>query len=93
MSYVIPSLVALTLLVCGAVSSLPLLVTRTVPKSQPTLAAEPLGSPNWIVEAPGHRWFVDGAPISRLDLANRLPLGGNRGCGTFSLPPPCRWAK
>ena len=78
LNYAVPSLVALTLLVCGAVASLPLLVTRTVPKSQPPLAASPLGNPHWIVEAPGDRWFVDGDPISRLDLANRLRLDGEQ---------------
>ncbi len=83
MTYALPALVALTLLVCGAVASLPLLVTRTVPKSQPPLAAEPLGSPHWIVEAPGDRWFVDGSPISRLDLANRLRLDGEQGLQHF----------
>jgi len=51
MNYAVPSLVALTLLVCGAVASLPLLVTRIVPKSQPPLAASPLGNPHWIVES------------------------------------------
>ncbi|MCX5954168.1 MAG: hypothetical protein NTZ40_11905 [Cyanobacteria bacterium] len=83
MSYAVPSLVALTLLVCGAVASLPLVVTRTVPKSQPPLTAEPLGNPHWIVEAPGDRWFVDGAPISRLDLANRLRLDADQGLQHF----------
>jgi|688.fasta_scaffold169550_2 hypothetical protein len=78
MNYAVPSLVALTLLVCGAVASLPLLVTRTVPKSQPPLAASPLVTHHWIVEAPGDRWFVDGDPISRLDLANRLRLDGEQ---------------
>lgn len=83
MSYAVPSLVALTLLVCGAVASVPLIVTRTVPKSLPPLAAEPSGSPHWIVEAPGDRWFVDGAPISRLDLANRLRLDPEQGLQHF----------
>jgi hypothetical protein len=83
MSYAVPSLVALTLLICAAVASMPLVVTRTVPKSQPPLAAEPLGSPHWIVEAPGDRWFVDGAPISRLELANRLRLDPEQGLQHF----------
>jgi hypothetical protein len=83
MSYAVPSLVALTLMVCGAVASLPLLVTKTVPKSQPPFAAENLGSPHWIVEAPGDRWFVDGDPISRSDLAHRLRLDGEQGLQHF----------
>jgi len=83
MSYALPSLVALTLLVCGAVASLPLLVTRTVPKSLPPLAAQPLGSPHWIVKAPGDHWFVDGDPISRLDLANRLRQDSDQGLQHF----------
>ena len=83
MNFAVPSLVALTLLVCGAVASLPLLVSRTVPKSQPPLAEQPLGSPHWIVEAPGDRWFVDGDPISRLDLANRLRQDREQGLQHF----------
>jgi len=83
LNYAVPSLVALTLLVCGAVASLPLVVTRTLPKSQPPLAASPLSSHHWIVEAPGDRWFVDGDPISRADLANRLRLDGEQGLQHF----------
>jgi hypothetical protein len=83
MSFAVPSLVALTLLVCGAVASLPLVVLRTVPKSQPPLAEQPLGSPHWIVEAPGDRWFVDGDAISRRDLANRLHQDGDQGLQHF----------
>jgi len=83
MSFAVPSLVALTLLVCGAVASMPLLVTRMVPKSLAPLTEQPLGSPHWIVEAPGDRWFVDGDPISRLDLANRLRQDGDQGLQHF----------
>jgi len=83
LNYAVPSLVALTLLVCGAVASLPLVVTKTVPKSQPPLAASPLSTHHWIVEAPGDRWFVDGDPISRSDLANRLRQDGEQGLQHF----------
>jgi hypothetical protein len=83
MSYAVPSLVALTLLVCGAVASLPVVVTRTIPKSQPPLAEQPVGTPHWIVEAPDDHWFVDGDPISRLDLANRLSQDGEQGLQHF----------
>ncbi len=83
MSNALASLVALTLLVCGAVASLPVLVTRTIPNSQPPLSEQPLGSPHWIVEAPDDRWFVDGDPISRVDLANRLSQDGDQGLQHF----------
>ncbi len=78
MSFAVPSLVALTLLVCGAVVAVPGLVAVRVPRAQPSLDGSPTGHGHWIVLAPGDHWFIDGDPISRLDLANRLKMDGSQ---------------
>lgn len=65
------SLVGLTLLVCGSVASLPLLVRDSQPRSRPQPSTVPLQE-LWIVQAPGDRWFLAGRPISRVELGRRL---------------------
>ena len=58
------SLMALTLLVCGAVASVPEIAISRPPRSQPPADArhrEDL----WIVQAPGDRWYLAGRSISR----------------------------
>jgi hypothetical protein len=65
-------LVGLTLLVGGVTAAVPVVLREREPqqRSQPELppGAERLR----IVQAPGDRWFINGEPISRQALAERL---------------------
>lgn len=72
MSQTLPALVALTLLVCGAVAAVPAVVVERHPRQRPLppllVGAEVLR----VVQAPAQRWFLNGAPIDRAVLAQRL---------------------
>ncbi len=71
MSYALPCLVGLTLLLCGSVASLADLVRERQPRVRAT-AATTLTSPLWIVRGPGDRWFLNGEPVYRSRLAGVL---------------------
>lgn len=75
MSFALPSLVGLTLLVCGVVASVPAVVAERSPRQRPlgpvVAGAERLR----IVEGPGDRWYLNGVPVSRATLRNRLARG------------------
>jgi hypothetical protein len=57
------ALVGLTLMVCGAVATLPAVVRERIPRPQPVAAGLP-PQEVWIVRGPQERWFVDGRPLS-----------------------------
>ena len=61
------SLVALTLLICGGVASVPEIALARLPRSQPAGDGQ-RREDLWIVQAPGQRWFLAGQPISRTAL-------------------------
>lgn len=71
MSLALQSLVALTLLVCAGVASLPLITGAAAPRPDPGM---PPGSAAAVrvVEAPGGRWYLDGEPIAAAALASLL---------------------
>jgi len=69
MSLMLQSLVALTLLTCGAVAAVPVAADADAPLS---VAGESLR----VVEAPGGRWFLNGDPIGRGALADLLRQQG-----------------
>jgi hypothetical protein len=73
MTLLLQSLVPLTLLTCGAVAALPVLVDRPEPVAAD--AEAPMagaGESLRLVEAPGSRWFLNGDPIGRVALADLL---------------------
>ena len=77
MSLMLQSLVALTLLTCGAVAAEPVVVDRPEPVAAD--ADAPLavaGESLRVVEAPGGRWFLNGDPIGRGALADLLRQQG-----------------
>lgn len=67
MSLALQGLVAMTLLVAGAVAALPLLVGAADPRPDPAVTSLG-GQPLRIVEAPGGRWYLRGDPIGRPSL-------------------------
>jgi len=75
-TFALPCLLGLTLLVCGVVASVPAVVAERSPRQRslgPVAAdAERLR----IVQGPGDRWYVNGVPVSRVTLSNRLAGGG-----------------
>jgi hypothetical protein len=74
------SLTALTLLICGAVAGLPAIVRPSMLRSVPRSVPQASGSMDrelWVVQAPGERWFLNGAAISRDQLATRLRRSGS----------------
>lgn len=71
MTLALQSLVGLTLLIAGAVASLPLLIGRAAPKPDPG-APDSSGPLLRVVEAPGGRWYLRGDPIARPSLASLL---------------------
>jgi hypothetical protein len=71
MSFALPCLVGLTLLLCGSVAALADLARERQPRPRPQLGVA-LASPLWIVRGPGDRWFVNGEPVSRSRLAGVL---------------------
>ena len=77
MTLMLQSLVALTLLTCGAVAAVPVLVDRPEPvpaDADASLAGA--GESLRVVEAPGGRWFLNGDPIGRGALADLLRQQG-----------------
>jgi hypothetical protein len=60
MSQALPSLVALTLVVAGAVAAVPAVVVERLPRQRP------------LPSVPGDRWYLNGSPIPRAALAERL---------------------
>lgn len=77
MSLMLQSLVALTLLTCGAVAAVPVVVDRPEPvaaDADAPLAVD--GESLRVVEAPGGRWFLNGDPIGRVALADLLRQQG-----------------
>lgn len=72
MSQALPSLVALTLVVAGAVAAVPAVVVERVPRQRP-LPSVPVDAETLrLVQAPGDRWYLNGSPIARAALAERL---------------------
>ena len=72
------SLTALTLLICGAVASLPAIVRPSMLRSQPQTSGS-VDRDLWVVQAPGERWYLNGVAISPEHLAARLRIAGRSG--------------
>ena len=69
MNLALLSLLSLTLLLCGAVASLPAVTRRVEPRSTaPAAAVQNL----WVVQGADQRWYLSGAPIERAELGARL---------------------
>ena len=77
MTLILQSLVALTLLTCGAVAAVPVMVDRPEPVAADAEAPMEVGGESLrVVEAPGGRWFLNGDPIGRVALADLLRQQG-----------------
>ena len=77
MSLMMLSLVTITLLTCGAVVALPVVVDRPEPVAADADASLAVaGESLRVVEAPGGRWFLNGDPIGRVALAQLLRQQG-----------------
>jgi len=77
MTLMLQSLVTLTLLTCGAVAAVPVMVDRPEPVAADAEASLALaGESLRVVEAPGGRWFLNGDPIGRGALADLMRLQG-----------------
>jgi hypothetical protein len=76
MTLMLQSLVALTLLTCGAVAAVPVVVNRPEPVAADADALAVAGESLRVVEAPGGRWFLNGDPIGRGALADLLRQQG-----------------
>jgi hypothetical protein len=72
MNLSLPCLVALTLLLCGAVAALPTVVRDRPPQPRPLPAATAGAERLRIVLGPGQRWYLNGEPIPQAALAARL---------------------
>lgn len=72
MNLAMPALVALTLLVCGGVALGPDLLHERSPKLRQRPATASLEKPIWVVRSGSGRWYLDGDPISRSNLTQRL---------------------
>jgi len=78
MSLMLQSLVALTLLTCGAVAAVPVVVARPEPvASEGDPAAAMAGESLRLVESAGGRWFLNGDPIGKVALADLLRQQGS----------------
>jgi hypothetical protein len=75
MTFVLPGLVGLTLLVCGVVASVPAVVTERAPRQRPQGPVGADAERLRIVQGPGDRWYVNGVPVSRATLRIRLAGG------------------
>lgn len=84
MTFAVPCLVAITLLLAGAVAGLPEIWREATPR-QRDLPAAITGHSRWIVVAPGQRWYLDGQAVSRGRLA--AILSGPRQEGEVRLLP------
>jgi hypothetical protein len=65
-------LVGLTLLVGGVTATVPLVLREREPQQRNRPELPPSAERLRIVQAPGDRWFINGEPISRQALAERL---------------------
>ncbi|MEB3256199.1 MAG: hypothetical protein VKJ05_07415 [Synechococcaceae cyanobacterium] len=72
MNLALPSLVALTLVVLGAVASVPAIVREPTPRQHQAQPRLPQAEVLRVVEAPGDRWYLHGRPIPRAVLGDRL---------------------
>ncbi len=72
MTLALPSLVGLTVLVAGVVAVVPAVVVERVPRQRPLPAVPADTETLRVVQAPGERWFLNGTPIPRATLAERL---------------------
>lgn len=72
MNLVMPALVAVTLLVGGAVALVPDLWLARSPRLRQPPANVSLEKPIWLVLSGNGRWYWNGDPISRSTLAQRL---------------------
>ena len=73
MSLALQSLVYLTLIVCGAVAAMPLVVGGPEPVAEEGNDADSIPPETLrVVESPGGRWFLNGEPITRSSLGNLL---------------------
>ena len=72
MNLVMPALVALTLLSCGAVAVVPDLWIERSPRLRARPATASLVKPIWVVRSGSGRWYLNGEPISSPQLAQRL---------------------
>lgn len=72
MSFALSCLVALTLLVGGVTATLPGVVREREPRQRPRTALPAGAELVRLVQTPGDRWFINGEPIGRQALADRL---------------------
>ncbi len=75
MTFALPCLLGLTLLVCGMVASLPAVVSERTPRQRPQGPVAAGDERLRVVQGPGDRWYVNGVPVSRATLRNRLAGG------------------
>lgn len=87
MTFALPCLVALTLLVCGATAVVPTAIRERLPRPQPLRPGDG-GSSLWLVQAPPQRWFLAGRAIDRSDLESLLRR--DRPGGTLHYLPSSR---
>ncbi len=76
MNLALPSLVGLTLLLCGVVAAVPALVAERTPRQRPLEAVVADAERLRIVQGPGDRWYVNGTSMGRAALGERLGRGG-----------------
>jgi len=77
MTLMLQSLVVLTLLTCGGVAAVPVVVGRPEPVAADADASlDVAGESLRVVEAPGGRWFLNGDPIGRDALADLMRQQG-----------------
>ena len=72
MNLALPSLVALTLVILGAVAAVPAIVEERLPRQRPPQPRLPEAEVLRLVEGPGDRWYLNGVPIRRAVLRDRL---------------------
>lgn len=72
MNHALSCLVGLTMLIGGVTAAVPVVLREREPR-QRTMPALPAGVERLrLVQAPGDRWFLNGEPIGRPALAERL---------------------
>ena len=75
MTPALPWLAALAVLVMGAVASVPAVVAERKPRQRPVPAHPADAEVLRVVQGPGDRWVLNGIPIQRAALAERLGRG------------------